>query len=446
MNTPQRRRSARPGPSNNLHTQLFSHALTSVVLPLTLTGSLAFFVLSHLLDGVETDMARSRDAYTHDVARTQLMAQAGTAAREVDVFLGDRIAEVMTWASNRMVADAVLAAHARHVAQGLPDTPIGELESRFRDGRRLNVSPEAEAYLRRQIASSAYFTEMLLCDRNGFMVAFTHPTNGFVQSDEIWWQEAWERGMAFGDVEFNDSSGLWSMDVALRIDEPATEDPIGVVKAVLAVEPIHRIADITARTTRGAHVRIATSGGALVAETASDHAPERIMNPEFNVRERGKASVRDAFASQRTGYAVDEHWLTGYSRTGGSEAREPTSARFVDIAWIVLLQMPTALVHKPNNALRAIDRALHDWRRTLAITIVTVLGLSALCAVAFASGTARRYAASLGAIRKMAEQAAQGKDVSATVIAHPAELAQLRDAVFRLSRVFKAVSDRTTQR
>ena len=445
MNTPQRRRSARPGPSNNLHTQLFSHALVSVVLPLALTGGLAFFILSHLLDSVEKDVARSRDAYTHDIARTELMAQAGSAAREVDTFLGDRIAEVTTWASSPVVADAVLAAHAWHVAEGLTNTPVREIESRVRDDKGLGVSPQAEAYLRRQIAASPYFIEMLLCDRNGFMVAFTNPTKGFVHSDESWWQEAWERGVALGDVEFDDTSGLWSMDVSLRIDEPATQNPIGVVKTVLAVEPIHQIADMAARTTRGVHVQIATTGGALVAETASDHAPDRVMNPEFNLRERGEASVRDAFASQRTGYAVDEHWLTGYSRTGGSEAHGSTSASLVDIPWIVLLQMPAALVHKPNNALRAIDRALHDGRRTLAITIGTALMLSALVSVACASGAARRYAASLRAIRESAQQALQGKEVSATVIVHPVELAQLNDAVSRLRRVFKAVSERRTR-
>ena len=446
MNAPQRRQSARPGPSNNLRTQLFAHALLSVVLPITISGALVFFILSHLIDNIETKFARSRDAYTSDIARTELMAQARNAALQIDSFFASRISEAKGWASSRVVTDAALAAHIRHVAEGLTRTAIKDVENRFRTQKSLNTSPEADEYLRRQVASSPYFTEVFMSDRNGFNVALTDSTSEFVHSDEIWWQDTWKRGMTFGNLEYGDVSGLWSIDIAVRIDEPATNDPIGVMSAILAIESIQEIADWTAKTTRGGHVNVATSGGLLIAETSSGHAPERIMNADIDLLDEGDPSIRPAFLSTQPGYTVGQDWLTGYARTGTSAVGDSSTGRFANLDWLVILRKPVALVHKPNNALRAIDGALNDWRRILALTIAAAILLSALFAIALSSGAARRYTNSLRAIRELAEHTAQGKNVDPAVIDHPEEIARLNDAVHRLCRVFKVVINRSAKR
>ena len=445
MSTPRSRHSARQGPSNNLRTQFLTHALRSVVLPITLSGGIAFFLLTYLLDRIETNVARYSDAYVSDIARAELMTQASNAARQIDSFLIDRITEIQVWASTRVLADAALAAHTRHVAEGLTTTPTMEIKSRFRVAKSLDIAPEADEYLRRQIASSPYFIKLLVSDRNGFNVALTDPTSHFVHSEERWWQEAWNQGMALGDVEHDDSSGLWSIDISVRIDEHGTNDPIGVMLAVLAIEPIHSIADWTAQASRGGRVQITTGGGVLIAETASDHALQRIMNPDINLVEQGEPLVRAAFSSRRTGYAVDQDWLMGYARIGGPDSGSARTGALTDIDWIVILQKAVALVHKPANALRAIDMALHDWRRILGMTISAAVVLSALFAIALSSRAARRYASSLQSVREMAENAEQGRKVSPTVVVHPKEIAQLSDAVYRLSRVFNVVVNRRAE-
>ena len=446
MNAPQRTRGARPGPSNNLPTQLVSLALLSVALPVMVTGVLTFFFLTYHLDVIETNFVRSREAITNDIARTDLMAKASNTALQIDTFLLERIMEASAWASAGVVIDAALAAHGRHVAEGLTTAPADAVENRFRVRKSLDVSPEANAYLRNQVAVSPYFAEIFFTDRNGFNVALTNPTSDFVQSDEAWWQNAWNQGISVGKVEYDESAGVWSIDISVRIDEPGTKVSIGVMKAVLAIEPVQRIADGIAQITPGGRVQVATGGGALIAETSSGHARERIMNPEINLYEGGEPSVRAAFGSEHEGFVVDQDWLTSYARSGGHDTYASIDGRFSGFDWVIILQKPMVGIYESLSALRAIDDALRDWRQALAVAIGAMVLLSAIFAVALALGAARRYAASLQAIRELAENTAKGKNVVPPVIEHPEEIARVNDAVRHLGQVFTKVLKRSQSR
>ena len=397
-----------------------------------LTGVFAFFFLTYHLDVIETNFVRSREALINDIARTDLMAKANNTALQIDTFLIEHIMEANTWASAGVVIDAALAAHTRHVAEGLTKADADAVENRFRIRKSLDVSPEANTYLRHQVAVSPYFAEIFFTDRNGFNVALTNPTSDFIQSDEDWWQTAWSQGISVGNVEYDDSAGVWSIDISVRIDEPGTKESIGVMKAVLAIEPIQKIADGTAQITPGGRVQVATGGGALIAETSSGHARERIMNPEINLYEQGEPFVRAAFGSEREGFAVGQDWLMGYARSGGHDTYASITGRFSGFDWVIILQKPMARIHQPISALRAIDDALRDWRRAPALAIGAMVLLSATFAVALALGAARRYAVSLQAIREQAEHMAQGENVLPAVIEHPEEIARVNDAVRHL--------------
>ena len=44
-------------------------------------------------------------------------------------------------------------------------------------------------------------------------------------------------------VEFDESAGIWSIDISVRIDDPASGRSLGVMKAVLGVSLIQEVAD-----------------------------------------------------------------------------------------------------------------------------------------------------------------------------------------------------------
>ena len=439
MNVPQRR-------GSGLRTLLVSHALLGVALPAVLSGAVAFFFLSYQLELIEVSFDRSRHALTHDIAGTDLRAQAENAARQLDTFLVERMVEARAWASAPLVVEAAESAHARHAAEGLTEMPIEAIEERFRIRKSLGSAPHADTYLRHQIAASPYFAEVFFTDRNGYNVAFTNPTSDFVQSDEDWWQNAWSRGLSVGQIEYDESAGVWSIDISLRIDEPASGQPVGVMKTVLAIEPVQQVAERTAESIPGGRVQIATGPGILIAETSSGHALERIMNPDVNLQQLGEPSARAAFGTERAGFASDEQWLAGFARTGGRDTYAGVAERFTGFGWVIILQRPVAGITAAISALTAIEDALRDWRRMLLLVLVAMALAGIVVSLAFAFGAARRVAASIDAICEMAERSALGQPTTPATIERPVELARLNDAVNRLSQVLMTVLRRSQHR
>ena len=438
MRTPQHIRGARQSASNNLRAGLFVHTLRSVVLPLVVLGGLALFLLSSLLDGIDMDLARSRAVLVNSIAETSLMAQAGNVAREIDTFLGERMAEVSIWASNPVVVAATRSAHERHVAEGLTQVSIETIEGRFRIEKSLGIAPKANTYLLHEVASSPYFAEIFFTDRNGFNVALTNPTSDFVQSDEDWWRNAWSRGLSVGDVSYDDSAAVWSIDIAVRIDEPESKKPIGVMKTVLAIEFVQVIADRTAETSPDGRVLIAEASGTLIAETGSRHARERIMNPDLNIREKGEPFIRAAFGPERTGFVVDREWLVGYARTGGRDDATSVIGRFDGFDWIVIVQQPMAVIHGSLPLLEVLGNTLSEWHAILAFCIGGAVLLAAAIAIGLALGAANRYASALRAVRDLAERMVQGTITSPVAIVRPDEIARLNEAVSRLNEALKS--------
>ena len=298
------------------------------------------------------------------------------------------------------------------------------------------------SFLRQQVSASPYFAELFFTDSNGFNVALTNPTSDFIQSDEEWWKRAWNQGISVGEVEYDDSAGVWSVEISVRIDNPAGKKPLGVMKTVLAIEPIQKIADRAARSVPGGRVQVATGRGALIAETASGHARERIMNGDVNVQTEGEPSVQASFGGEQTGFATDREWLAGYARTGGRETYASTVNRFAGFDWIVIVQKPLAAIHEPITALRGIEDALRDWRLILALALGGMALLSSVLAISLAIGAARRYANALGAVTEMAERSARGERVSPAAIRNPEEIVRVNNAVHRLSQMFTGVRDR----
>ena len=439
MNTPQRH-------GASLRMMLVSRAVLGIGLPVVLSGAIAFFFLSYQLELIEASFDRSRHALTHDVAGTDLRAQAENAARQLDAFLIERMVEARAWASAPLVVEAARSAHGRHVAEGLTEAPIEAVEARFRIQKSLGSAPQADTYLRQQIAASPYFAEVFFTDRNGYNVALTNPTSDFVQSDEDWWQSAWSRGLSVGEIEYDDSAGVWSTDISLRIADPDSEQPLGVMKTVLAIEPVQRVADRTAQTIAGGRVQVATGRGVLIAETSSGHARERIMNPEIDLQAQGEPSVRAAFGADRAGFATDEEWLAGYARTGGRDAYAGVTERFTGFDWVVILQRPIEGVTDAITALTTIEEALRDWRLMLLVVLAAMALASILVALALALGTERRLSASMQAIREMAEHSASGQPATPATVERPVELARLNDAVNRLCQVLITVLRRSQHR
>ncbi len=427
--------------AGSLRRALAWYALISIVLPLGLTGGAVLFLLTYHLDIIESSFERSRESLTRDIAGTDIRDRASNTARQIDTFLIERIVEAKAWASARIVVQAARAAHRRHVEAGLVGRSIASIEARFSDRKSLGFFPEADTYLLQRVRASPHFAEIFFTDRSGFNVALTNPTSDFVQSDEDWWQIAWSEQLAVGQVEYDNSASAWSIDILVRIDEPGTGQPVGVMKAVLAIAPVQQIANQIARTIPNGRLLVATKNGSLVADTSSDHSRDRIMSPSFNLLEDvTEESARAAtLSSENAGFVADKEWITGFSHSGGRTVYGAVTKRFSGFNWIILLQRPVSTVLDPLGALRALQTALQDSRLFFTFGLGIIGLVVAFFAFLHTVFIARRLRASLRAVGDMAERAARGEQVAPAAIEHPEEIVQLNEAVHHLCQVFMAV-------
>ena len=434
----------RRGPS--LARLLLGNAIWSIALPVVAGGVLAYFFLAFHLDTIESSLNHSRDELILDIAGTDVRTLAHNAVRQMDVFLFERIVEAKTWASAKVVVDAAREAHTRHDEAGLIGLPLNEVESTLHPRKSLGHFPEADEYVREQVAASPYFAEVFFTDRYGFNVALSNPTSDFVQSDEDWWAEAWAQRISVGEVEFDDSAGVWSVEISIRIDEPGGAMPLGVMKTILAIESVQFIADEIARDIPDGAVAVATQDGKLIAETRSRHARDRIMNPDVNLKEQGEASLQAAFGTKRVGFSANDESVIGFAQFGGRDVYGAVARHFDGFGWRVIVQRPVSGVLESFAALPAIEKALRNWRAMLALNLGLIVLVSTIVATLLALRTARRLSASLRTIREMVERTSRVEQVNPPQITRPEEFVRVAEAVHHLNRALIAMVNRVKRR
>lgn len=79
------------------------------------------------------------------------------------------------------------------------------------------------------------YGEVFVTNKFGANVAQTGKTSDFRQDDEEWWQSARRDGFYVRDVVYDESAGVYSTDVAIRIDDEKGTFT-GVIKIVLNIE------------------------------------------------------------------------------------------------------------------------------------------------------------------------------------------------------------------
>ncbi len=212
-----------------------------VLLPLLALSAIFLNGLNQLAQTAEEQVDESREQLSRESVAVNAQDQSVSVAREINATLLERISDVTSWARNPLVVDGATAANDLAQELGLDGRPISELEEDYSARRSTGVAPAAERFLTNEVELAPEFGEVFFTDSNGFNAALTNLTSDFVQSDEDWWQDAWANGISVSDVEFDESSNIFSVDVSVRIDDPATEERLGVIKASLSVAFVQSI-------------------------------------------------------------------------------------------------------------------------------------------------------------------------------------------------------------
>ena len=360
-------------------------ALTSVGIPVVVIGLSAWFFMSYRLDVIAQQIEATRTALVEGVEGRHLVGQAQRIADTIDRYVIERIANLRIWTSDPLVVNAARAGAERHEAEGLVGLAPEALEARAPPEKSLRAFPETDQRLHAFILASPDFAETFFTDVHGLNVATTNPTSDMLQSDEGWWQQAWHRGLHVGEVEYDDSAAVWSVALSLRIDDPGSGVPLGVLKAVLALDVVQDATDRTEEIlSEDGNIQIAERKGRLIAETRSGHAPERLMQEEVGIADEIPAMALGG--GEPAGLVSGDHVLTAFARTSGGALYDAVSPDFAGLGWIVVVSEATNRMEAELVTLVQIERALKEWRLLLAAVLAGITVASILMAVILAAG------------------------------------------------------------
>ena len=92
--------------------------------------------------------------------------------------------------------------------------------------------------LRELQARLPQYSELFVTDRNGAVIASTDRTSDYYQADEKWWQSAWNEGQGKVYIShpiFDDSVGIYAVEMALPIPAHNRSDIVGVLRATVNI-------------------------------------------------------------------------------------------------------------------------------------------------------------------------------------------------------------------
>ena len=199
-------------------------------------------------------------------------------------------------------------------------------------------TPGAQFLKRLQQTNPDQFKEIFLTDLRGYVIAATAKTSDFDQGPgddppfgEKWWAAAKERGEHIGEIAFDDSAGVYSVDVNMSIKDD-DDEMVGIIKVVYSVENIRDLIGGGGHGT-SRHYELLNRYGYIVAATETDQAgileeTSRVVLPENKEVWKNRAA-KNGFA---IGDTEVERVLVGWSRGE---------------AWTVLTYSPLDVAHAP---------------------------------------------------------------------------------------------------
>ena len=316
-----------------------------------------------------------------DPLRNRALVEAQAIGRALDLWMTHAESELRSWGEAPALINGVRRAAVEHHERGYTEQTPEEVNARFVHDRHLGLAPEADEYLAVQVERSTAWTQAHYSDEYGFTVGVAGLEEDFVQTDENWWQVAWNRGRHEGSIAFDEKANGFAFRIALRMDDPATRAAVGVIDGTIALTAIQQLADGFAADR--SNVRILDEKGQLIADTASGHARDRIMRLSQQAMdsegwrqgvgspgnaggageggiERGWVRLAEASGPQRDWIVIVERSIDGMS-DGGQELT--TLAVALGGALALWLLSGWWLARRTGSRLRLLVRHVEEWNQ-----------------------------------------------------------------------------------
>ncbi len=250
--------------------------------------------------------------------------------------------------------------------------------------------------------------EVFATDIQGLTVAMTNRTGDYLQADEDWWQNAYNKGQgtpSISEVEYDESTKTWAVNIGVPIRDKVGGATIGILRGTVNVSSVfNALSQVTVGET-GHAVLLDRTGRVLYAPNSDmlmKPAPEQLIA----VTQKNDQGWRDDLADLDQQPAV-----IAYHRLEGNRGQA--------LGWVILIDQDIAEINVP--VVRALTNNLF-----VAGVITLILGLIGFM-------VARSLSTPLMIATRQAQQLAQG-DLAADDAA--AKYMQRNDETGDLLRAF----------
>jgi methyl-accepting chemotaxis protein len=425
-----------------LSATMVTQMLLIALIPLVVVAVAVTISQARSVETLESGMLAARQEMAAEMGE-DLQGEAAATLHAILTYMDERIQDVTEWTIAPILRQAAREAAAQVEELGLAALSVDEIEAKMAETRVLTDDPEVMGYLVDAIERQPAFTELFFTEAHGYNVAYSNMTSDFVQAGEGWWDTAWEEGLFLGQIEYDDSAGVYSAEICVRIDD-ADGTPLGVLKAVLDVKALQELATTQAEGITNGTVRLFDVSGNQFADTSTEHDPDLIMTEEGNLLRRNWQVAQRVIEGDRAkGYLLDQQDLNGdkivvgYAVASAGEQTDEMSRS----GWIVTVTQPEEVAFATLIGLdRQVDQ-LVGVRRSMVVLLLVAGGITAAGAVVAAVLVSRRIAQPIVRLAGASQRIAAGDFEAAVEVDRRNEIGQLQDAFTRMAGQLRQILD-----
>ena len=327
------------------------------LVPLVIVGAIVLSSIFTQLGSFSTRLNDAENALRSDVVGRNLTGAAADTATDIDGYLLERIADVRRWSEESMVIEAARQGTLAAQQQGLTGLPPDEIKARLQPSLFVPItqtvfSPALSFVFLQTERPETPFVEIIITEASGVNVLITRPVDRLAHADEAWWQTARSQGIAgigLTEVQLDPVTNQPVVGIALPIIDPNSKEVLGVIRGLVKLTELQRRMSQKAASA-GADIRVFTTDGRLIADTASAHNPARILADTGNVVKQNYAPALKALETKPgadgAGSMLVENQqgreIVGYARTSGSDFYDLPAqlSGFAGFGWGVTVAQP----------------------------------------------------------------------------------------------------------
>jgi len=204
------------------------------------------------------------------------------------------------------------------------------------------------------------FGEAFVTNKYGANVALTDKTSDYRQDDEQWWKKARENGLCVCDIEYDKSADVYSISIAIRINDKEG-DFAGVVKVILNIEETINIIRKTKEVTKynSAEFKLLDRNGKAIFDQSGEFKFfEDISDSKFFREIAGEKGYLTKQAEQEDEGEIE---LLAFARSKGRHD-------YKGLGWILTIEYQTAELFAPVAKLRNVILSI-----SFALTILAII-------------------------------------------------------------------------